>query len=195
MAITKQALTTALVRTFKGQGIEGSMSKKMARSIATGFVGWLPTIKVQSTHAGLAGAGTGTGKAILSPPQGTSFITQAISGLKLNGASAKPMGTAVAQGLSAIVNTSSVVQVTIAGSSTGTGTGVLTGISSSALSKKMSSSMRSNEIQGAQKNTLARSLSQGIAKFMKTASIQTVDVGTPVVPPAPGTGTGIGTIS
>lgn len=195
MAITTQALTAALVGTFKAQGIKGSVSPSLARSISVAFVGWLPTLTASTTHVGLLGSGTGNGKAALASSQGVALVTQALTSLKMNGASAKSLGVAVAQAIAAIVNSSSTVQVTIAGTATGSGIGGLTSVSAQSLTQRMVSAMQANGIRGAQKNTLARSLSKGIADFMKTASIQTIDVGTPVQPPAPGTGSGTGTIS
>lgn len=194
MPVTKQALTEAMIASFKAVDIAGPKTPNLARAISTAYVGWLGTLGVQTTHVGVLGSGVGNGSAVLAVPQGVTFLSQALSGLSISGPKSKPLAQGVAQAIGSLTTSASTVQVTITGTSTGTGVGSLTQINAKVLQQKLNSAFQGNGIQGPKKNALAKSLSQGIANWAKTATVQTIDTGSPVFPFSPSTGTGTGSI-
>jgi hypothetical protein len=192
MPISPVTLTPNLVGPFKAFGLNGPSSLQLAQGLAQAFTQFLVTIPVTTAHVGVVGAGTGTGKVTIDPVSGVGLVTSSLASVGIVGPSAAGLAAGVVQALAVEINTNALVQVVIAGSSTGAGTGTLAAASAAAFVPLLVSNFTSVALSGVSAAQLAQGLGLGIATWLKTAFVTTVDVGTPVFPFAtvPGVGTG-----
>lgn len=100
----------------------------------------------------------------------------------------------VVKALAQELNTNAVVQVVIAGSSTGAGTGTLAAANGTVFTQFLNTAFVSSGITGPDGPSIAKGIGEGVATWMKSGIITTVDVGTPVFPFNSSTGVGTGTI-
>lgn len=196
MPVTYPATTATLQANLTGiSGFSGASLPVLASAIAQAFTGFLPTIPVTTTHVGIMGAGTGTGKITIDPLTGQSLVAAAMRGVGLQGTSVPTLSAGIASGLATILNTQALVQVVVTGTAGGTGFGMLTGASPAGLTGLLLASFSAFQITGASMPQLAQALGQGIGMWVKTGIVNTVDIGTPVFPFATTAGQGIGFIT
>jgi len=192
MPVSPVTLTPGLVGPFKAFGLNGPSSLQVAQGFAQAFTTFLSTLPVTTAHVGISGAGTGTGKVTIDPISGVGIVTASLASTGISGPSAAGLASGLVQALAIELNTNAVVQVAIAGSSTGAGGGTLAAASAAAFTPLLVSNFTSVAVGGPSAAQLAQGLATGVATWLQTAVITTVDVGTPVFPFAtvPGVGTG-----
>lgn len=192
MPVSPLTLTPNLVGPFKAFGLNGPSSLQLAQGLAQAFTQFLATIPVTTAHVGVLGAGTGTGKVTIDPVSGVGIVTASLSSVGIVGPSAAGLAAGVVQALAVEINTNAFVQVAVAGSSNGAGTGTLVAASEAVFVPLIVGNFTSVALSGISAAQLAQGLGVGIATWLKTAVITTVDVGAPVFPfsAAPGVGTG-----
>lgn len=194
MPVSPATLTPGLTAAFSSTGIVGVSALPLANGIASAFTAFLKTIPVTTIHVGVLGAGTGTGKVTLTGPAGVGTINAALTANGIVGTSALNLAQGVARAIALEMNTNAVVQVVIAGSSTGTGTGTLAAANPATLTGLLATNLPANGIAGTSMPQLAAGLGQGIATWLQTALINTVDVGSPAPPFNTSTGAGTGVV-
>lgn len=194
MPVTPVTLTPNLVGPFKAFGLNGPSSLQLAQGLAQAFTVFLTTIPVVTAHVGVLGVGTGTGKVTIDPVSGVGIVTSSLTSVGITGPSAASLAAGVVQALAVEINTNALVQVAIVGSSTGTGFGTLSTATAAALVPLIIVNFTSVGLIGVSSAQLAQGLGQGIATWMKTALITTVDVGTPAPPFTAVAGAGSGKV-
>lgn len=194
MPVSPVTLTPNLVGPFKAFGLNGPSALQLAQGLAQAFTSFLATIPVTTVHVGITGAGTGTGKVTIDPVSGVGIVTSSLASAGIVGPSAAGLAAGVVQALTVEINTNALVQVAVAGSSTGTGTGTLFAASAASFVPLIVANFTSVALSGVSSAQLAQGLGTGIATWVKTALINTVDVGTPAPPFASVPGAGIGKV-
>lgn len=194
MPITPLSLTPVLDSNLKSVAIAGSDEPNLARSIATAFPQFLKTIPVTTVHTGILGSGVGTGGLSIDPASGVSILLSKLQSKGLNGVNTAQLAKGIAQGLAQEINTNALVQVTIAGTSTGTGSGTLFAAEGSQFVPLLSSQFKANGIKGPIEPKLSQAIGEGVGIWMKSATITTVDAGTPVFPYSASSGAGQGIV-
>lgn len=194
MPYTGPSIRTNVLTGLTSNGIAGPSAVQLAGGIAQGLVSFLPTITVTTQHVGPSGSGTGTGQITLPASSGIPILKNALSSVNLNGPSTTQFATGVAQGVSREIQINAKVQVTIAGTAGGTGQGTLKGMSSTVFAPMLIGGFTANILFGSDVPKLAQALATGLINWFRTASVQTVDVGTPTVPAVPSMGIGTGKI-
>jgi hypothetical protein len=195
MTITKQSLIQLVKSAFEGEKVNGTKIKDLTRGLSQGINMFLPSITISTTHTGIAGSGTGTGKVRLNSSSGIPLLKETLVANGIKGVGAGKIAKGVVQGVKREFEANGIVQVTISGTATGTGTGKMTGMNVPALSSLLKRGFRGNDISGSAVPKLSKGLAQGLIKWFQTGTVSTQDVGTPVVPPIPSTGTGTGKIT
>lgn len=195
--ITTQALTGLIQTNLGGRQIVGSKSPDLAKVFASSFVSLLPQLIVTTTHTGITGAGTGTGKVFIEPTLGISLFQAQMTARGLVGSNALDLASGIIQGISQAVNTLGLVSVTIVGTSTGTGVGSFSNASAlgQVFTSLLNANFASNGMTGSSSGDLASASAIAIVSWLNTAVINTVDVGVPTPPNTLGVGSGIGTLS
>ena len=192
MPISPVTLTPNLVGPFKAFGLNGPSSVQLAQGFAQAFTAFLRLIPVTTAHFGVLGTGTGTGKVLIDPVSGVGIVTASLTSAGLTGPSSSTLAVSIVQALAVEINTNALVQVVIAGSSTGVGQGTLAGATAAAFLPLLAANFASVGLVGTSTPQLAQALGTGVATWIKTAVVTTVDVGVPVFPfgTVPGVGTG-----
>lgn len=194
MAITPSTLTPTLISNLQGVAVSGATKPQFANAVATAFVQFLATIPVATTHVGVLGAGTGQGKVTIAPSPGVGIVSGNLSAQGISGSASIQIAQGVVTGLAQEMNANAVVQVVIAGSSTGTGQGSLVGVDGNAFTQLLLTAFAANGIGGSMSSQLALGLGQGVAQWLKSAVVTTVDVGTPSPPFGTSAGSGTGKV-
>lgn len=194
MPVSPVTLTPNLVASFQAYGIRGPSYPQVAQGIAQAFTAFLATIPVQTTHIGLPGAGTGTGKVTIEPTSGIGLVTSALTAAGVTGPSASSLATGIVTALAIELNTTAIVQVAVTGVSVGTGVGNLAFASAASFIPLLQANLNGAGILGVSVPQLALGIGNGVATWMKTGIINTVDVGQPAPPPVTVSGVGVGKV-
>lgn len=195
MAITPSSLTNRLNSSLEGLSLGGVSKPKLALAIATAFTQFLRTVVVSTTHVGIVGTGSGTGKVTARSSSGVGMVTTTLAAQGVRGVSAAQIAQGIVTGIAREVNSNAIVQVVIAGTSTGSGRGSLSKVEGTVFTQLLLTAFKANGIDGVMAAQLASGIGSGVANWLRTASVSTVDTGTPVPPFNSSSGTGLGTIS
>lgn len=194
MPVSPVTLIPTLNAAMISQGLAGTFTSQLATGVAQAIVQFLPTIVVTTVHLGVLGAGQGIGKVVLEPTSGAAFILGALTSAGMSGTMLPSLAVALAQGIALEINALAIINVVVTGSSNGGGSGFLVGALEAALIPLLLSNLTGQGLLGSSTSQLSLGLGTGIASWMRTGIITTVDVGTPVPPFTSVAGVGLGTI-
>lgn len=192
MPIKTSSLTAKIKANLRAQKLFGTAIGDISKGVASGFKKFLPQIQVSTTHVGIIGAGSGTGKMTLQASQGTNLISQQMKSKGLTGPNQRDLAKGVAKGLTQEIQQNGLVQVTIVGTSTGTGQGSVSTAPPSPLRTLIETNLRAQGMNGSAIPDVSSGLSKGISQFLKTGNITTQDTGSPAPPGNTSTGKGTG---
>jgi len=194
MPVTSVQLAPSILAQLNARKIVGAFAASLATGTATGIQGFVQTLVVSSSATGSVGVGVGTGKWVLDPVSGSSILTNALRGADLDGVNHAFLAQGIAFGVALVVNTSSIVQTAVTGVAVGVGAGKVVNSNAEIATGLIYRGLLSSGIVGAKATNLASGLGQGLASWFKMGRITTAVAGTPVVPPAAGSGVGAGKI-
>lgn len=196
MPITVPTLQTRLQQNLSARQIGGAKSKDLSLGIANGFVNFLPSMKVQTVDFGVIGSGTSVqGTIQLEPATGTTILQGTLSAVGISGAKSKDLASSVSVAFTNAMLQDAQVNTLVTGVSNGSGTGTFLPINAPTLIGSLLSAFQAVGMNGTKTSDLAAGLGNGLASFLQTATIVTVDSGSPVPFGNPSSGTGFGTVS
>ena len=194
MPITPASLMPVLDSNLTAVDVAGPNEPDLAKAVSVAFPQFLKTIPVTTVHTGVLGSGVGTGTVSIDPASGTSILLSQFQAKGLNGVNTGQLAKGLATGLAQEINTNATVQVAIVGTSNGSGTGTLAAADGSQFVPLLSSQFKAHGIEGSIEPKLSQAVGEGVGQWMKSATITTVDTGTPVFPYNVASGAGQGSV-